>query len=129
MLTTFRTIGPFEVNWETQQYKCWISQYITFGLLASLQSLNVFWFFLILRIAKNIVFNDKVEDERSEYGSDDEMDENVPVQNSTKEKRERMAQLLKDETDSPSILLNGAPVAADAQATGVQTRSSTRRKG
>src|SRR4051794_17258420 len=38
VLTEFRTVGPFELNWETQQYKCWISQYITFGLLASLQA-------------------------------------------------------------------------------------------
>ncbi|KAI5283980.1 hypothetical protein KEM54_001682 [Ascosphaera aggregata] len=64
-LTEFRTVGPFELNWETQQYKCWISQYITFGLLASLQSLNLFWFYLILRIAKNFVFANVRKDERS----------------------------------------------------------------
>ncbi|KAI5304095.1 hypothetical protein KEM56_006854 [Ascosphaera pollenicola] len=64
-LTEFRTVGPFELNWETQQYKCWISQYITFGLLASLQSLNMFWFYLILRIAKNYVFSNVRKDERS----------------------------------------------------------------
>ena len=33
-------IGPYELNWETEQYKCWIAQYITFGLLASLQAEN-----------------------------------------------------------------------------------------
>lgn len=46
VLTDFSSVGPFELNWETQQYKCWISQYITFGLLASIQALNLFWFFL-----------------------------------------------------------------------------------
>lgn len=65
VLTEFRTVGPFELNWETQQYKCWISQYITFGLLASLQSLNMFWFYLIVRIAKNYVFSNVRKDERS----------------------------------------------------------------
>ncbi|KAI9671351.1 MAG: hypothetical protein M1831_004260 [Alyxoria varia] len=70
-LTTFRTVGPFELNWVTQQYKCRLSQYITFGLLASLQSVNLFWFFLILRIAKNYVFHEHLDDERSQYGSED----------------------------------------------------------
>ena len=34
----FRTIGPFQLDWDTQQYKCWISQGITFGLLYYLES-------------------------------------------------------------------------------------------
>ena len=66
VLTTFRTIGPFELNWETQQYKCWIAQYITFGLLASLQSLNLFWLYFILRVAANVVLKDQVTDVRSD---------------------------------------------------------------
>ena len=65
-LTTFRTVGPFELNWDTQQYKCWLSQYITFALLASLQSINLFWLFFILRIAYNIVFVNLVTDVRSD---------------------------------------------------------------
>ena len=31
VLTEFRTVGDFELNWITQQYKCWISQPITFS--------------------------------------------------------------------------------------------------
>lgn len=46
VLTDFQTVGPFEVNWETQQYKCRLSQVITFSLLACIQALNLFWFFL-----------------------------------------------------------------------------------
>ena len=65
-LTTFRSVGPFELNWDTQQYKCWISQYITFALLASLQSINLFWLFFILKIAYNIVFVKVVADVRSD---------------------------------------------------------------
>lgn len=65
VLTSFRTIGPFELNWETQQYKCWLAQVITFGLLAALQLLNLFWFGFIIRIAYRAIFN-KISDERSE---------------------------------------------------------------
>lgn len=66
ILTEFRTVGPFTLNWETQQYKCWIAQYITFPLLATLQTLNLFWFFLIMRVAYNIVFNNVKRDVRSD---------------------------------------------------------------
>lgn len=74
-LTEFRTIGPYELNWETQQYKCWISQVITFALLASLQAVNLFWLFLILRIAKNYVFTSHVEDDRSEVEDNEDGEE------------------------------------------------------
>lgn len=107
VLTTFRTVGPFELNWETQQYKCWISQYITFGLLASLQSLNIFWFVLILRIAKRYIFDQGLEDSRSDYDED----EAQGTGSSTAEKREAMAQLgaTGPELKGPELLLNGAP--------------------
>lgn len=65
-------MGPFELNWETQQYKCWISQYITFSLLAALQAMNLFWLFLILRIAKNYVISNVKKDERSDNEDDEE---------------------------------------------------------
>ena len=65
-LTEFRAIGPFELNWETQQYKCWISQYITFALLAILQGINLLWLFFILRIAYNITFAKVIQDVRSD---------------------------------------------------------------
>ena len=71
-LTEFRTVGPFDLNWETQQYKCWISQYITFALLASLQSINLLWLFFIVRIAYNIAFAKVIQDVRSD---DEESDE------------------------------------------------------
>ena len=67
VLTEFRTVGPFELNWETQQYKCWISQYITFALLASLQAVNLFWWFFICRIAYRFIVYKDADDDRSEY--------------------------------------------------------------
>jgi len=76
VLTEFRTVGPFELNWETQQYKCRLSQIITFTLLASLQAVNMFWLFLIYRVFKNYVFTKVTKDERSD--NEDEEEEEVP---------------------------------------------------
>ncbi len=72
ILTTFKTVGPFELNWETQQYKCWISQYITFALLASLQAVNLFWWYFICRIAYRFILFSTADDDRSEYEPTDE---------------------------------------------------------
>ncbi|KAL1961204.1 hypothetical protein VTO42DRAFT_3149 [Malbranchea cinnamomea] len=77
VLTSFRTVGPFELNWETQQYKCWISQYITFALLSSLQAINLFWLYLILRIAKNYVFSNVKRDERSDNEEEEEEEQDA----------------------------------------------------
>ncbi|EGX96311.1 ceramide synthase membrane component (LAG1), putative [Cordyceps militaris CM01] len=71
MFTEFRTVGPFELNWETQQYKCWISQYITTALLTSLQALNLFWLFYILRIAYRFVRDSNATDDRSDDEDED----------------------------------------------------------
>jgi very-long-chain ceramide synthase len=73
-LTEFRTVGPFELDWAAGQFKCRLSQYITFGLLASLQAVNLFWLFLILRIAKNYVITAVVADERSDNEDEEEAD-------------------------------------------------------
>jgi acyl-CoA-dependent ceramide synthase len=72
ILTTFKTVGPYELNWDTQQYKCWISQYISFALMASLQAINLFWFFLICRIAVRFIVAGDAEDDRSEYEPSEE---------------------------------------------------------
>jgi len=64
--TEFRTVGPWELNWETQQYKCYISQPITFGLLFLLQLVNLYWLALVLRIGYRYVKHNVKEDVRSE---------------------------------------------------------------
>lgn len=85
-------MGPYELNWETQQYKCWISQIITFSLLACLQALNIFWLFLILRVLWNYIMTrnlvdetSDVEDEQADHESRDQVMQ-LSVQD-TKEKR------------------------------------------
>jgi very-long-chain ceramide synthase len=62
----FKTVGPYELDWATEQYKCDISHYISTVLLASLQLLNLFWLYYILRIAFRIVFFNVAEDDRSD---------------------------------------------------------------
>lgn len=64
--TEFRTVGPWELNWDTQQYKCWISQPITFTLLMMLQLVNLYWLALVLRIAYRFLKDNVKEDVRSE---------------------------------------------------------------
>lgn len=108
VLTEFRTVGPFELNWETQQYKCWISQYITFALLASLQAVNLFWLFLILRILANYIFNSVTKDERSDDEEEDEELENEKEADS-KATLTTGAEPAKQENQVPNVLVNGEP--------------------
>jgi len=124
VLTEFRTVGPYELDWETQQYKCWISQIITFALLAMLQAMNLFWLLLILRIGYRFV-TAKVElaDERSE---DEEEEEESEKREQVLESRDR---------ETPAVLVNGAPIEDEAVLVEEEpkremaTRRSPRRKG
>ena len=77
IFTEFKTVGPFELNWETQQYKCWIAQVISSSLLASLQALNLFWLFFILRIAYRFVVDKDAQDDRSDNEEDEEEKESL----------------------------------------------------
>jgi acyl-CoA-dependent ceramide synthase len=104
ILTTFKTVGPFELNWETQQYKCWISQYITFALLASLQAVNLFWWFFICRIAYRFVVYKDADDDRSEYApTDEEVEEREKLIKEEVEVEKEMGKI----EDAPSTPANG----------------------
>ncbi|RAK73251.1 TLC domain-containing protein [Aspergillus fijiensis CBS 313.89] len=113
VLTEFRTVGPFELNWETQQYKCWISQYITFALLASLQAVNLFWLFLILRILKNYLISDIKKDERSD---DEDTEDEIPVPEASSHAaiatgiEEPTLSARSKENKTPQVLVNGQPM-------------------
>ncbi|EXJ76822.1 uncharacterized protein A1O5_01330 [Cladophialophora psammophila CBS 110553] len=115
-LTEFRTVGPYELDWETQQYKCWISQIITFALLASLQAVNLFWLFLILRIAKNFVFSNVRADERSEDEDEDEEIEDAPSEGKKASENGKIA------GGKPVVLVNGEPVENVSKSDGVRER-------
>ncbi|KAF2838444.1 longevity-assurance protein 1 [Patellaria atrata CBS 101060] len=141
LFTEFSTIGPFELNWDTQQYKCWISQYITFALLASLQAVNLFWLFLIFRIAYRFVksWGEVIEDERSEYeGSEDELEidkEAIPngvtkrdpvVVIETSKAKNKKAINGSASHPVPQVVINGEPVDVDSPA--AHTRSKDKKK-
>ncbi|KAE8160425.1 TLC domain-containing protein [Aspergillus tamarii] len=117
VLTEFRTVGPFELNWETQQYKCWISQYITFALLASLQAVNLFWLFLILRILKNYIFNSIRKDERSDDEDTEEEEEEAEQKQNGRATLATGAEVptvtarnVGKENQAPQVLVNGEPL-------------------
>lgn len=144
VLTEFRTVGPFDLNWETQQYKCWISQVITFSLLFALQAVNIFWFLLIIRILYRFAVQNVAKDERSE----DEYEEDEIEQEEREEKKQDLAlqqQLHEDlrreqgenedqkSLPAPEVRLNGelfptpSPSAETTGATVAEKR--TRRRG
>ncbi|KAK7908329.1 longevity assurance proteins LAG1/LAC1 [Apiospora marii] len=102
LFTEFRTVGPYEMDWEAGQFKCLLSNVITGTLLASLQALNLFWLFFIIRIAYRFAFAGVAKDDRSD-GDDSEEEEEVAA--SLKEK------------DEAAPLLNGSNGAAKAQQT------------
>lgn len=133
-LTEFRTVGPFELDWAAEQYKCWISQYVAFSLLASLQAVNLFWLFLILRIAKNYVVTTVAIDERSDNEEEDEEkkeDEDPAVTMAEgKDAKEKAARRIEGEADmengKPILLVNGKPVSAQTRPEGIMERRKKR---
>jgi very-long-chain ceramide synthase len=66
----FSTVGPCELDWATEQYKCPLANGITFTLLAFLQALNVFWLSCLLRSAYCLNFMGIAKDDSTE---DDEL--------------------------------------------------------
>ncbi|KAK3295842.1 TLC domain-containing protein [Chaetomium fimeti] len=76
LFTEFKTVGPYGLDWETQQYKGTLSFVITLGLLSSLQALNLFWLFFILRIAYRFAVHNVAKDDRSD-AEESELEEDV----------------------------------------------------
>ncbi|KAL8685751.1 MAG: hypothetical protein Q9218_007564 [Villophora microphyllina] len=130
----FAQIGPFELNWETQQYKCWISQYITFGLLACLQTINVIWLWYIAKVAVRIGTGGQKRDDRSEDEEEEDV-KGMEEERRVKEKEQLLVdQQLKRELNGavPDGMMNGSvgkenmppgPVATDPEVV-VETKKS-----
>ncbi|RDW74229.1 TLC-domain-containing protein [Coleophoma crateriformis] len=66
LFTEFKTVGPYELNWETQQYKCLLSNVIAFWLLSALQVLNLIWLFYVLRVGYRFIVFNVAKDDRSD---------------------------------------------------------------
>lgn len=72
VLTEFKTVGRYDLDWVEQNYKCWISQPIVFVLIFALQVLNAFWLFLLIRIIYRYLFLDIAKDDRSDSETEEE---------------------------------------------------------
>lgn len=94
----FKTVGPYELDWAAGQFKCWISHYISTALLGSLQALNLFWLYYILRIAYRFVFYNVAQDDRSDV-SDTEL--------AAEEKKERHHGQKMNGSATPTLTVNG----------------------
>ncbi|ERT01500.1 hypothetical protein HMPREF1624_02751 [Sporothrix schenckii ATCC 58251] len=75
LFTEFKTVGPYELDWAGEQFKCPLAFVITCGLLSALQALNIFWLFFIIRIAYRFVVHNVAKDDRSDGEDDTEVDE------------------------------------------------------
>ncbi|KFY73887.1 hypothetical protein V499_06055 [Pseudogymnoascus sp. VKM F-103] len=97
LFTEFKTVGPYELNWETQQYKCTLSFVITLGLLLMLQSINIFWLYCLLRSAYRFLVHNIVKDDRSEVEESELEDlerKKARKERKEEEERNRAAELL-----------------------------------
>ncbi|KAH9906251.1 longevity assurance proteins LAG1/LAC1 [Xylariomycetidae sp. FL2044] len=106
LFTEFKTVGPYELNWETQQYKCDLSFFITLGLLASLQALNLFWLFFIVRIAYRFVVYQTADDDRSE-AEDSELEEQQQQQSEVANSKKQPLKTIKEGSSEDVTALNG----------------------
>lgn len=116
------------MDWEGGQFKSPMAHYISTVLLASLQALNLFWLWNILRVAYRIVFFNVAEDDRSdndeaEFEEEQRLDALSKSQSQSKSHQE----------SSPKVLLNGHPVNGKAApssttATDLRKQGTTNRK-
>jgi very-long-chain ceramide synthase len=109
----FKTVGPYELNWATEQYKCSISHYISTALLASLQCLNIFWLYYILRIAYRFLLTNVAQDDRS----DEEETEHVEER-----ELEKLDSQASNAGAAPGLMVNGKTL--DATTTGAQLKAN-----
>lgn len=74
VLTEYRTVGNYTLNFATEQYKCWISQPIVFLLIFALQLVNLYWLYLIFRVIRKVLFEGVQQDNRSDNSDNDASD-------------------------------------------------------
>jgi acyl-CoA-dependent ceramide synthase len=115
----FKTVGPYELDWATEQYKCSISHYISTALLASLQCLNIFWLYFILRIAYRFIWFNVAKDDRS----DDEETELAEER-----KLEKLSSQVSNGSAAPELMVNGKTLGVTTTGAQLNTNGSTNRK-
>ena len=116
----FKTVGPYDLNWETEQYKCELSHWISTVLLTSLQALNLFWLYYIFRIAYRFVFFHVAEDDRSD---------NDEAEFAEEQRLEALAIQGVSKVAGPKVLINGQPINGKSSSTQIRVNGTTNRKG
>lgn len=126
----FKTIGPYGIIWEDEQYKGPLSHWISTTLLAGLQGLNLFWLFAILRIAYRFLFANELDDDRSDYEDEEEAEKEEIEDQVAKDKVDAEIRRLKATAEAPKIELNGNTVKAtdDAETTAVPQKVRAQRR-
>ena len=119
--TEFKTVGPYELDWAAGQFKCALSHYISTTLLASLQGLNLFWLFYILRIAYRFVFLKVAEDDRSDNDENEFAEE---------QRLDALSRSALEKESTPKLLINGEHLNGNGSTTARSTRKgvATNRK-
>ncbi|XXH01574.1 hypothetical protein Hte_007934 [Hypoxylon texense] len=105
LFNEFRTVGPYELDWETEQFKGPLSNVVTFTLLASLQALNLFWLYCLMRSAYKFVFLGIAKDDRSE--------DEAPEVDVVEQERDGTIDSLRDQAEKLP-LLSGSSMSAQA---------------
>lgn len=90
LFTEFRTVGPYKLDWEAEQYKCLLSNVVTFVLLAALQALNLFWLYCVLRNGYKFVVYNSRKDDRSEESEGEEVEPNDGDVKKSRQRKSRM---------------------------------------
>ncbi|KAK8121261.1 TLC domain-containing protein [Apiospora kogelbergensis] len=115
ILTEFKTVGPYELDWHAEQYKCWISNVIVLVLLSFLQSLNLFWLWCLLRSGfRYVVYNIK-KDDRSEGEEDSATEDKATDANKQRP------------SEPPLIIISAAEEEETAKASGFDNPSGSAR--
>ncbi|KAJ7668042.1 TLC domain-containing protein [Mycena rosella] len=80
--TEFELIPEHTRQWAPVEgiYFVWWMKHQMFGALALLQALNLFWYYLIIRVAVRTIATSTTEDDRSDDEGDDEEDEEEPAE-------------------------------------------------
>lgn len=126
----FKTVGPYGIVWEEEQYKGPLSHYISTVLLGGLQGLNLFWLYAILRIAYRFLFANELDDDRSDYEDEEELENEQIEEQAAKDKVDAEIRRINATAEAPKIELNGNTVRVtdDAETTAVPRKVTVQRR-
>lgn len=90
----FSTVGPYTLDWDAEQYKGPLANSIAFALLTSLQLLNLFWLYCLLRSAYRFAFWGIAKDDRSDVEEENDQSGGRQVHAKQQDNEEHVQDLL-----------------------------------